>query len=190
MNSDFVECAECNVLKPFIFYNIIKRKDENDKEVQTLINTCYECEINDIVATANKPEYLIDGDFKNLQNVLLATHYNYINEVQILLNVLKKIHEEERLISTKLGLLPFSIAKVQLFFQSKEKEKLIHQTEEYLNSLKGQVANDIMNVITRSLYKIEKFEDRLKECLTCERSGDSVQVCDSCKEVYKQGLAL
>jgi hypothetical protein len=190
MNSspDFVECAECHTLKPFTFFNIVKRTNEDNKEIQTLINTCYECDLNNIIATANKPEYLIDDDFKQLQNALLNTHFRYLNECQMLLNIFKRVYEEENLISTKLGLLPLSIFKIQLFFQSKEKQKVIHQTEEYMQNLKSSIADDIMKVLTRSLYKVDNFEHRIRECLTCQKEGDKVTVCQSCKDIYQEGL--
>lgn len=190
MNSDFALCAECHTFKPFTHYNIVPRKNDEEKEVQTLINTCYECDIKNIIATANKPEYLIDGDFQQLQNVLLTTHFKYLNECQMLVNIFKRIHEEEQILSTKLGLLPLSIYKIRLFFQSEEKDKLIHQTEEYMQNLKGPISNDIMNVLTRSLYKINTFENRLKDCLTCERDGEKVNVCESCCNLYKEGLKI
>lgn len=189
MSPDFVECAECHVFKPFTHYNIIPRKNEEEKEIQTLINTCYECDLQNIIATAYKPEYLVDGDFQQLQNVLLSTHFKYLNECQMLVNIFKRIHEEEQILSTKLGLLPLSIYKIKLFFQSENKDKLISQTEEYMENLRGQVAKDIMNVITRSLYKINSFEDRIKKCLTCQKEEENkVIVCQNCKELYQEGL--
>jgi hypothetical protein len=189
MNTDFIECLECHTLKPFTHFNIIKKTSE-EKEVQAIINTCYECDLKNIINSAYKPEYLVDEDFKKLQYVLLNTHFKYLNEIQMLVNIFKRINQEEKILSTKLGLLPFSIYKINLFLQSKEKDKIIHLTEEYLNNIKGDISNDIMNVITRSLHKIDNFENRVKDCLTCERDDDSVKVCDSCKNIYKQGLQI
>lgn len=190
-NPDFVECVNCHVLKPFTFFNIVKKKNDDDKEIQALINTCYECDIKNIIIMANTPEYLIDKDFQQLQNVLLTTHFKYLNECQMLINIFKRIHDEEQILSTKLGLLPLSIFKIKLFFQSENKDKIIHQTEEYMENLKGYIAKDIMNILTTSLYKIERFQNRVKDCLTCQKENDdNIVVCESCRNLYQEGLKL
>lgn len=186
---DFLECTECRISKPFTHFNIVIRKNEQDKEVPVLINTCYECVLKDIIATATKAEYLVDADFQRLQNVLLSTYYNNVSELKMLLSVFNRVQENDEILSTKLGLLPLSLYKIRLFIQSEDKQKVIHQTEEHMKGLQEKMTDDINNVLLSSLPKINTFEKLLRECETCEKvDDDSVKVCQKCKELYKQGL--
>lgn len=187
MDTGFISCNECKTIKPFSHYNIVKKEDN----VQALINTCYECDLKTIMNFIKSRNYIIDADYERYRDVLLSTYFKYVCEIEMLLNVFDRIQNRDSILNTKVGLLPVTLYKINLFLASKDRENIKEQTQKYLLHMKDETFNEAVNALSNALYKINDYENYVRNCTNCKKEDENkYTVCNDCVKLYKEQITL